>query len=155
MKRLESLDWLRGVLAVSIMLYHLTSWKLHHPGAGELLGRLGIYGVAMFFLVSGLSMATGYCKYINDSRTALKFYIRRIFRIWPLLWFSIATVTVGGVLMKGHSVDWFLIFLNVTTLFGFISPGAYVNTGAWSIGNEMVYYAMTPIIILAYNRSNN
>jgi peptidoglycan/LPS O-acetylase OafA/YrhL len=35
-------------------------------------------------------------------------------------------------------------------MFGFVSPGSYMNTGAWSIGNEMVYYALTPILLMAY-----
>lgn len=43
--------------------------------------------------------------------------------------------------------------LNLTTLYGFILPTGYINTGAWSIGNEMVYYSLTPIIVVAYNRS--
>jgi len=41
----------------------------------------------------------------------------------------------------------------MTTLYGFIQPGAYLVTGAWSIGNEMVYYALTPIILFLYNKN--
>ncbi len=152
MSRLESLDWLRGLLALSIMIYHLTGWKLYQPDSNELLGRLGIYGVSMFFILSGLAMAAGYANYIRGAGTAAKFFVRRIFRIWPLLWLAVASVTLGGVLVKGAAVDWPLVLLNITTVFGFISPGAYINTGAWSIGNEMVYYALTPIILAVYNR---
>ena len=153
MNRLESLDWLRGLLALSIMVYHLTGWKLYQPESDELLGRLGIYGVSMFFILSGLAMAAGYANYIRDLRTSAKFLVRRIFRIWPLLWLAVAAVTMGGVLLKGEAVNWPLVLLNITTAFGFVSPGAYINTGAWSIGNEMVYYALTPALLVAYNRS--
>ncbi|WP_279290175.1 acyltransferase family protein [Clostridium cibarium] len=41
---------------------------------------------------------------------------------------------------------------NITTTFGFFDPESYISAGAWSIGNEMVYYVMTPIVIIAYNR---
>lgn len=153
MNRLESLDWLRGLLALSIMVYHLTGWKFYQPESSELLGRLGIYGVSMFFVLSGLSMAAGYAGFIRDGRTSVLFFIRRIFRIWPLLWVAVATATLAGFLIKGEAIDWKLVLLNVTTLFGFVSPGAYINTGAWSIGNEMVYYAMTPALLALYNRS--
>jgi len=153
MSRLESLDWLRGLLALSIMVYHLTGWKLYQPASDELLGRLGIYGVSMFFILSGLAMAAGYASYICDLRTSAKFFVRRIFRIWPLLWLAVAAVTTGGVLLKGEAVNWPLVLLNITTAFGFVNPGAYINTGAWSIGNEMVYYALTPALLVAYNRS--
>jgi len=153
MNRLEPLDWLRGLLALSIMVYHLTGWKFHQPDSSELLGRLGIYGVSMFFVLSGLSMAAVYAGFIRDARSWGRFFVRRIFRIWPLLWVAVITVTLGGVVVKGEAVDWGLVLLNLTTLFGFVRPGAYVNTGAWSIGNEMVYYALTPALLAVYNRS--
>jgi exopolysaccharide production protein ExoZ len=152
MTRLESLDWLRGLLALSIMVYHLVGWTLYQPDSGELLGRLGVYGVSMFFILSGLSMAAGYHSFIRDGRSVLRFYVRRVFRIWPMLWMAVAAVTLGGVLVKHEAVDWGLVLLNLTTLFGFVDPGAYVNTGAWSIGNEMVYYALTPTLLAVYNR---
>ncbi len=153
MNRLESLDWLRGLLALSIMLYHLTGWKLYAPGSDELLGRLGIYGVSMFFVLSGLAMAAGYAEYIRDTRSTTKFFVRRIFRIWPMLWLAVVAVTIGNVVIKGEAVNWPLVLMNLTTAFGFINPGAYINTGAWSIGNEMVYYALTPTLLAVFNRS--
>lgn len=152
MQRIESLDWQRGLLAVSIMVYHLTGWHHHHPDASEVLGRLGVYGVSMFFVLSGLSMALVYSNFIRDGRSSIAFFVRRIFRIWPLLWLAIAVVTVGDVLVRHNDVNWGLVFLNVTTLFGFVSPNSYINTGAWSIGNEMVYYALTPALIWTYNK---
>lgn len=153
MNRLESLDWLRGLLAFFIMIYHLACWEFAEPNASEVLGRIGIYGVAMFFILSGLSMAFVYHAYIKNLRTFFFFLLRRVFRIWPLLWIAVAAVTFGNTIIKKEAIDWQLIFLNLTTLFGFLDPGAYINTGAWSIGNEMVYYSFTPIFLAIYNRS--
>lgn len=79
--RLEPLDWLRGLMALSIMLYHFGPWHdAAHP-----IGRLGIYGVSIFFILSGLSMAIAYDRYICDVPSSVSFFIRRLFRIWPLL----------------------------------------------------------------------
>jgi peptidoglycan/LPS O-acetylase OafA/YrhL len=39
-----------------------------------------------------------------------------------------------------------------STLFGFMRPNAYIVTGAWSIGNEMVYYVFTPLVIVSFNK---
>ena len=97
-------------------------------------------------------MAIVYSKFIVDRKSIIAFYIRRIFRIWPLLWLCIALMTIPAI-ARGNEVSLEKIFLNLTTLFGFVSPGSYINTGAWSIGNEMVYYAITPIIIMAYENS--
>ena len=149
--RIESLDWLRGVMALAIMFYHLTYWHYFPLDSSFFLGRLGVYGVSIFFVLSGLSMAIVYSKFIVDRKTIVAFYVRRIFRIWPLLWLCVALVTIS-TLAKGGEVSLEKILLNLTTLFGFVSPGSYINTGAWSIGNEMVYYAFTPIIIMAYEK---
>ena len=149
--RIESLDWLRGLMAIAIMFYHLTSWHITPLDSSSVLGRLGIYGVSVFFILSGLSMAVVYSNFIVDSKTAISFFIRRIFRIWPLLWICIALSTIPS-LIKGSEISTTLILINMTTLFGFFSPESYINTGAWSLGNEMVYYAFTPFILRCYEK---
>lgn len=150
--RIESLDWLRGLMAIAIMFYHLTYWHISPLDSASFLGRLGVYGVSVFFVLSGLSMAIVYSSFIVDKQTATFFFIRRIFRIWPLLWICVALVTIPS-LLTGKEVSTIKVMLNITTLFGFVSPGSYLNTGAWSIGNEMVYYALTPILIMTYGKS--
>lgn len=150
MNRIDSLDWQRGLLAFAIMTYHLTGWELFPLDSSSTLGRLGIYGVSMFFVLSGLSMAVVYHKYIEDAGSSMRFFVRRIFRIWPLLWFAVAFAT-GAAMLAGQSPSKLVIMLNLTTAFGFVQPSAYINVGAWSLGNEMVYYALTPLFIWAYN----
>jgi exopolysaccharide production protein ExoZ len=149
--RFISLDWQRGLLALSIMLYHLALWKLDKPDSAQILGRLGIYAVSMFFVLSGLSMALVYNNNIHNLQSACNFFIRRIFRIWPLLWLAIFAVTFGNLAFN-KEINWFVVILNLTTIFGFTNPSLYINTGAWSIGNEMVYYALTPGLIYIFNK---
>lgn len=148
--RIETLDWLRGLMALSIMFYHLTIWIIYPLDSSNTLGRLGIYGVSIFFVLSGLSMAVVYNAYINSIKTSINFYVRRIFRIWPLLWI-VCTLAIIPQILRTGTYDWNHLFLNVTTLFGFIKPSASIAVGAWSIGNEMVYYALTPLIFYLYN----
>lgn len=150
--RIESLDWLRGLMAISIMLYHLTGNLFFKLNSSTLLGRLGVYGVSIFFILSGLSMALVYSKYINNIKTSVYFFIRRIFRIWPLLWMSIALIVIPSFLLMRGNYSVLLVISNLTTIFGFVKPEAYINTGAWSIGNEMVYYSLTPLVIIFYNK---
>ena len=152
-RRVESLDWLRGLMAISIMLYHLTCFIIHPLNSNSLLGRLGIYGVSIFFILSGLSIAIAYSRFIKDLRTSIYFMIRRICRIWPLLWVCIALLILPSVLAGRFNIPISRILLNITTLFGFVQTGAYLNAGAWSLGSEMVFYAMTPIIIILYENN--
>jgi peptidoglycan/LPS O-acetylase OafA/YrhL len=139
--RYRSLDLLRGLMAVSIMMYHLNEGE-----SGSILGRLGIYAVCVFFVLSGLSMAIAYDRFITGARTAGAFYVRRIFRIWPLFWLAVSLVALASW-HGGKPVGAGKLILNYTTLFGFVAPYSYVNEGAWSIGNEMVYYALTPLLL--------
>lgn len=145
-QRYRSLDWLRGMMALSIMLYHMSG----QTDTSTLLGKLGIYGVCIFFVLSGLSMAIAYDSVLHDFRSAVVFMLRRLFRIWPLLWLVLALVVIPAYFQGLHYSGW-QIALNLTTLFGFIAPTHYINMGAWSIGNEMVYYALTPGLIAAFH----
>jgi peptidoglycan/LPS O-acetylase OafA/YrhL len=149
--RIESLDWLRGLMAISIMLYHYVSWEFAVVPIGTVLGKLGIYAVSIFFILSGLSLALVYGDYIKGVKSSIFFLVRRVFRIWPVLWIAVAIFVVASIYNQ-KPIDFYTIVLNLTTLFGFIDPSRYISDGAWSIGNEMVYYAMTPVVILLYNR---
>ena len=153
-QRVPALDWLRGLLALAIMTYHLTNFA--HGGsqqwdAGSLIGKLGIYGVAVFFLLSGLSMTVGYDHSLGNWHGIARFWLRRLFRLLPLLWLVLALVLVP-LWWSGGRTDALVLLLNLSASFGFVQPDAYINTGAWTIGNEMVYYALTPLLLLAYRR---
>lgn len=154
MKRFESLDWLRGLMAFAIMIYHLVSWQLFHPESGSILGNFGIYGVSIFFVLSGLSMGIVYNNYIKNFHTSFVFFIRRLFRLLPLLWITIGVIVGIDFLVRGE-LDFYKIFLNITLLFGFIAPDQYINVGAWSIGNETFYYAFTPFLIMLYAKNKH
>jgi exopolysaccharide production protein ExoZ len=148
--RVDSLDWLRGLMALSIMLYHLTYFVLFPIESSHLLGRLGIYAVSIFFILSGLSMAIVYNSYFKSFVAVSKFYIRRVFRIWPLFLAACVLILIL-IFIKTRTVEWGQFFLNIKTLLGFTYNSKYSPTGAWSIGNEMSYYFMTPLVFAVYN----
>lgn len=152
-QRIDELDWLRGLMALSILAYHTalsvnTGWSVDASG---LLGRLGIYGVSVFFVLSGLSMAHVY-GHMRGLRATGQFYLRRLFRIWPLLTLVVALEALRAW-ATGTTHSPVLLLMNATGIFGFVSPSSYINVGAWSIGNEMVYYSLTPLLFLAYHIS--
>lgn len=147
-KRIETLDWLRGLVAISIMLYHLYSWMFVQLDSQTLLGRLGIYGVSIFFVLSGLSMAIVYHEKISTIKSIVSFLLKRFFRIVPLL-FLVTTI----VMLLKHNFDLKTYFLNITGLFGIFEYDNYVAIGAWSIGNEIVYYLFTPVILFLYDKN--
>jgi peptidoglycan/LPS O-acetylase OafA/YrhL len=85
-------------------------------------------------------------KITKDLKTILDFFLKRIVRIFPLLWLaSLLTIFISP---RKFGLD--VILINFTGLFGFIKPEAYIANGAWSIGNELVFYVFFPIFILSF-----
>ncbi len=158
MRRVESLDYLRGIMAISVMLYHYTSWTLGTLGGEYLLGKFGIYAVSIFYILSGLSLTIVYQDKIKSRSDIASFIVKRMFRIFPLFWlvvtlFLILKALSSAIGIAVFDVTFYKIFLNYSLLFGFVEPAAYLSTGAWSIGNEMVFYAIFPLIFFLANRS--
>jgi exopolysaccharide production protein ExoZ len=143
-QRLHSLDYLRGASAFSIMLYHYLSWTTGNFTSEDVLGRIGIYGVSVFYILSGLTLYHVYNDELRFTKTDIfQFFKKRFFRILPLLWL----VTIISILLNKHQFDLSKLLLNLTGLFGFFEWNNYYSTGAWSIGNELVFYAFFPVVI--------
>lgn len=142
--RLHNLDYLRGLAAIGIMLFHYSSWTYGDYDADSFMGRLGLYGVSIFYVLSGLTLYYVYFKKMVPSWDDIRdFYIKRFFRIYPLLWAVIITTVVLS--MKIPPVT--KLVLNLTGLFGFVKWDGYIGVGVWSIGNELVFYAFFPFFI--------
>jgi peptidoglycan/LPS O-acetylase OafA/YrhL len=78
-----------------------------------------------------------------------RFYIRRLFRIAPMFWAALIVYSLlfaAGLYPEG-STHWSDIALTAVFLHGF-SPNAInlVVPGGWTIGVEMMFYAMFPLI---------
>jgi len=143
--RLHTLDYLRGLAAFSIMFYHFSTWTFGVYSSNNLLGRIGLYGVSIFYVLSGLTLFLVYFNK-NDSFIyfAKKFFIRRAFRILPLLWLTILLT----ILIMPSPIDRFIFFLNVSGLFGIVDCNISIARGGWSIGNEIAFYIFFAFFIL-------
>lgn len=150
--RLLSLDYLRGLAALGIMVFHFGMWRFGFFKAGDFLGKVGIYGVSVFYVLSGLTLFHVYYDKIGKPSGAglTDFFIKRLFRIFPLLWLlSIITLLIGGT----DETSLQTIVLNFTGLFGLVHWDKYVCYGAWSIGNELVFYLFFPVLIFLSKQS--
>lgn len=149
MNRLYNLDYLRGFAAFGIMMYHYLSWTFGSFTADSFMGRVAIYGVSVFYILSGLTLYYVYYERMRPSKDDLiSFFKKRVLRIFPLLWL----VTFASILLSGKIPDIGNLFLNLTGLFGFIRWDKYFSAGVWSIGNELVFYAFFPVFVLFIKR---
>jgi exopolysaccharide production protein ExoZ len=142
--RLPGLDYLRGLSALGIMLYHYSTWTWGHHAPSSFLGRVGIYGVAIFYVLSGITLSYIYASSLELNKAGLfEFYTKRFFRIFPLLWLA----TFASIALSKHMPNIPDLLMNLTGLFGLFSWNTYFATGAWSIGNELTFYLVFPLLI--------
>lgn len=145
MNRLYNLDYLRGIAAFGIMLFHYLAWSQGRFTADEFMGRVGVYGVSIFYVLSGLTLYYVYFDKMQPVREeVIAFFRKRFFRIFPLLWL----VTIAAVILKRELPNFTDLFLNLSGLFGFVKWDVYFSAGVWSIGNELVFYVFFPFFIL-------
>ena len=152
-QRYEGLDHLRGLLALTVMVYHYQGWlgwtdnlifALQRP-----LTLLGLYSVSTFYCLSGAALFIVYHSRTVDLNFLREFAIKRSLRICPLFW-ATTTVSLALVGFAATQNDSYRVFLSYSLLFSWLDPTAYFTTGAWSIGNEWAFYTLFPFLLAAY-----
>jgi peptidoglycan/LPS O-acetylase OafA/YrhL len=159
--RLTSLDGLRGAAILGVLLFHFTP---HRPSRTALdqafagVVGLGWTGVDLFFVLSGF-LITGILLAAKGSGGYFKnFYMRRVLRIFPLYY---GTIAVCVFLMPrlgfhdaaptGSSLWWWLYLSNVKASF-FDARGAGWFGYYWSLAVEEHFYLLWPLMIYLCTR---
>jgi peptidoglycan/LPS O-acetylase OafA/YrhL len=155
--RHHALDLLRGLAAIGVAAYHFLSDQ-----GVEYIESLGTFTVYVFFILSGLTMMVVYGRQFSDAIAGSDlrtFYWHRISRIIPLL----AAVSLASLILAAHSLGFtrnlaasaLYAFMTGTALFAFHMPGYLSNTtGAWSLGIEMMFYVVFPVLCLIAARAS-
>ncbi|RED84015.1 acyltransferase family protein [Cohnella phaseoli] len=160
-QRVSSLDHLRGIMAILVMVYHFSGWigvNYLYP-LNEINNRLGIYAVSAFYLISGVSLALVYMNQKVTSTLLKSFAVKRLYRIVPLFYLATTlTLIVNELTSLIYSNTLFLpklndLFYNYSLLFSWFDHDGYIATGAWSIGNELVFYSALPLILIMSRKS--
>lgn len=143
MDRVHGLDLIRGICAAAVCVYHVLLWS-----GGPELRALGTYGVYVFFVVSGASLYAGYAQGFNSKTALIRFFARRFFRLAPL-YIAVVACSVLITVISDDAPGIFRVLLNVSLLFGFFDAGAMsLATGGWSIGIEVVFYVLFPLLLI-------
>jgi peptidoglycan/LPS O-acetylase OafA/YrhL len=166
--RVAALDAGRALAIVGVVAVHLSFQFPNLPGAVTLVARMGQYGVQLFFVISAITifmtLEMDHARCENARHVTLRFYIKRFFRIAPMYYAAIAIYGLisYGAMHSGIERAWILgahgpmdILLNMVFLHA-LSPTAINNVvpGGWSIGVEMLFYLIAPILFfLAMNRA--
>jgi peptidoglycan/LPS O-acetylase OafA/YrhL len=147
MRRIPELDGLRGLAAVAVLLAHLGE------GRWPLVGW-GWTAVNLFFVLSGY-LITGIV--LREGRAPgffAAFYARRVLRIWPTYFLTIAAILLvnplPGRAASTAGLPWYLTFTqNVPRYWGRETPPFHEDFNpAWSVALEEQFYLLWPAVVL-------
>jgi peptidoglycan/LPS O-acetylase OafA/YrhL len=156
MNRQTELDGLRAVAILLVIAFH--SWfflQFAMPDKTTFLAfsdalpwfagfiRRGDVGVDIFFVLSGFLLSRLlFAELKQNGRLDFKrFYLRRLFRIYPLYLVALAFITFGA------GPSW-AVFGNLFAYNIWFDPFDVIIPWTWSLSVELEYYAIAPFLIL-------
>ncbi len=157
--RLTSLDALRGVAALAVVVFHFTfsfDDRGTFPGYPRAVVSFagGRYGVQLFFVISGFVILWS----IQRQSTVGKFAFSRFSRLFPPYWASLLFVS-AYILFAQHVLDagigpltftsgqW---FANLTMVPRWIPPFRFheVDSAYWTLAIEMGFYVLIGVMMV-------
>jgi peptidoglycan/LPS O-acetylase OafA/YrhL len=138
--RLLELDALRGLAALSVVLFHYTTryQELYgHTLSPSLFFSYGHYGVNLFFMISGFVIFMT----LDRTRNALDFVVSRFSRLYPAYWAGIF-ITFGLVNTLGlpNKEATLLEALVNLTMFQEFLHVKHVDNVYWTLQVEVLFY---------------
>ncbi len=125
------------------------------------LPQLGQLGCQIFFVISGFFAFNPHWENLFDGKTILDYYKKKVRRIVPGYWLTIAlgvTCALLSVYFFGDSkinisVKKMDVLLNVLLVNGVVPTSAnnHVVRGGWFVGTLMIFYALTPFLSYFFN----
>jgi peptidoglycan/LPS O-acetylase OafA/YrhL len=150
MRDLPNLDFLRACAVLSVFVEHtLLAYKITRIGYWE-VSWMGVVGVFLFFVHTSLVLMWS----LERKPHTLDFYIRRIFRIYPLALLAVVAAVTFHAPVAGSTTNYFAYMppRNVTDivqgilLLRGISAGYLAEGVMWSLSYEVQMYLVLPVI---------
>lgn len=148
-----NLDFLRAVAVLLVLAQHL----LRRFEVGARIPAIGTFGVFIFFVHTCLVLMYSMERSGLDGKALFgNFYIRRIFRIYPLSMLAVLTAVIlrldsglGGLpgLSRAGFVGLGRIWSNLLLVQNLVKPGSIINV-LWSLPYEVQMYVFLPFLFL-------
>ncbi len=142
---------MRCYAALSIFLVHLIALpKLPIPTYLWFLPAHFGNGVPLFYIVSAFGLFVGYRGRIKTRQELREFYLRRFLRIAPLFYFIMLFYVPFCWTMWGTTIPLSQFVSSALFIFNFVpNHVAGFVMASWSIGVEMAFYAILPLLVFA------
>jgi len=154
--KLDYIDSLRGIAALSIFFYHiyatiggLTEWSFPISIIPERLIDLTLAGIPLFFIISSFTLYLSLDNRVSEEKKILKFYLRRLFRIAPLFYLLLIVVVLDALLVQKKALYWREVLSNFTFTFNLVPQySSSLFSDGWTVGVEMLFYLVLPLIFI-------
>ncbi len=138
--RLTQIDGLRGIAALSVLLFHLTT-KYGEFFHREILFRSphGHFGVQLFFAISGFVILMT----LTKIKTPLDFVVSRFSRLYPAFWAAMLVTALVMALMpiSIQDVSGVQVAANALMFHGMFGV-SHVDGVYWTLEAELLFYAL-------------
>lgn len=139
--RFQEIDSLRGLAAISVVLFHYTTRYnevFGHATPAPFSVPWGHYGVNLFFIVSGFVIFMT----LNRTFRPFDFVVSRFTRLYPAYWVAVTTtfVIVGWLGLPGREVGLPTGIANLAMFHGLLNF-KHVDGVYWTLEVELLFYA--------------
>ena len=157
--KLDCIDALRGIAALSIFIYHIygttgiiTNWAYPIQILPERFIDLTLAGIPLFFILSAFTLYLSLDSRADEKRKFLKFYLRRFFRIAPLFYLLMVIVVLDSLIMQKAVPSWQDILVNLTFTNNLVPQYSMsLLSDGWTVGVEMLFYLVLPLVFIKVN----
>jgi peptidoglycan/LPS O-acetylase OafA/YrhL len=150
----SNLDILRSTAVLSVLGAHCIAVA---PFGSEMIravteSQIGRFGVLLFFVHTSLVLMMSMERGVNRPSWASRFYIQRIFRIYPLSTLCISSVLACRIPPLLHSSfvrpSGVTLVANLALMQNLFPPSGSLSGPLWSLPFEVQMYAVLPAIFL-------
>jgi peptidoglycan/LPS O-acetylase OafA/YrhL len=147
-ERIPSLDGLRGISIMMVLLGHLVG-TVNFPRGLAFLPHVAHMGVLIFFVISGFLITTLLMKeQENAGKISLRnFYIRRVLRILPVSYVYISVIAclayLGSIHLRPHDLAF-----AATYLMNYHNDPSWYLGHFWSLTTEEQFYLIWPALVV-------
>jgi peptidoglycan/LPS O-acetylase OafA/YrhL len=152
--KLDCIDALRGIAALSIFIYHICGTTGIYPIQiiPERFIGLTLAGIPLFLILSAFTLYSSLDNRAGEKRKFFKFYLRRFFRIAPLFYLLLIIVVLDSLIIQKAVPSWQDILVNFTFTFNLVPQYSMsLFSDGWTVGVEMLFYLVLPLVFIKVN----
>jgi peptidoglycan/LPS O-acetylase OafA/YrhL len=169
MNRIKTIDGLRGIAVLIVLMFHLLNNSYQNTNVGDLnqlellimrFTSFGWAGVNLFFIISGYLIGSILLKNKNSINYFVVFYTRRFLRIIPIYFLFLCIYLICrwtsfdahlSIFEKPIPIwTYFILVQNfMMSSLGHFGPNALTVT--WSLAVEEQFYLVVPFIVYYLN----